>query len=163
MTANGDFETMTMIVAIKGLPYLVSAASVASFSPSSLLEYSALKPVPATVVPVDGAQTITSSWLRNRIEEMQATDDVFNYKFANNILFRCSAGLDSEPLVEDDISHLLDPEQTCSWQFWKTEDDLSAGPYFLLGSNIHQAFRLYDDSYGAFLYGVLRSRQDATR
>jgi hypothetical protein len=163
MTSNGDLETVTTIVAIKGLPYLVSVASVASFSPCSALESSVLNPIPATVVPVDDVQTITASWLRNRIEAMLAADDVFNDEFADNILFRCSDGLDSEPLVEDDISFCFGSEKPCSWQFWKTEDNLSAGPYFLLGSAIHKAFRLYDDSYGAFVYGVLQSGKDATR
>jgi hypothetical protein len=163
MSVNRDLDTMTMMVTIQRLPYMVSAASVASFLSPSVLDNSVLNPIPATVITVDGLQTITSSWLRNRIDEMRAADDVFNNEFTNNILFRYSAGLDREPLVEDDVSFCLGAEKWCSWQFWRTEAKLSAGPYFLLGSAIHQAFRLYDDSYGAFMYGVLRSEKHSTR
>ena len=34
-------------------------------------------------------------------------------------------------------------------------DLLPSGPYFLQGKNIHQAWRLYDDSLGAFIQTVI--------
>jgi len=33
--------------------------------------------------------------------------------------------------------------------------ELPSGPYFLHGPNLHQAWRLYDDEYGAFTFGVI--------
>ncbi|KAF5023188.1 hypothetical protein F66182_4742 [Fusarium sp. NRRL 66182] len=33
--------------------------------------------------------------------------------------------------------------------------DLPSGPYFLHGPNLHQAWRLYDDEFGAFTFGVV--------
>lgn len=32
---------------------------------------------------------------------------------------------------------------------------LPSGPYFLHGPNLHQAWKLYDDEYGAFAFGVI--------
>ncbi|KAH7145884.1 hypothetical protein B0J13DRAFT_584867 [Dactylonectria estremocensis] len=33
--------------------------------------------------------------------------------------------------------------------------ELPSGPYFLHGPNLHQAWRLYDDEFGAFAFGVI--------
>lgn len=33
--------------------------------------------------------------------------------------------------------------------------ELPSGPYFLHGPNLHQAWRLYDDEYGAFTAGII--------
>ncbi|KAH7165633.1 hypothetical protein EDB81DRAFT_639315 [Dactylonectria macrodidyma] len=33
--------------------------------------------------------------------------------------------------------------------------ELPSGPYFLHGPNLHQAWRLYDDEFGAFTFGVI--------
>lgn len=163
MTTNEDLRSTTVIITIKDLPYMVFPAPSASILLPPTLQTSVLKPTPITVVPVDGLQTITSSWLRNMIEKMQAADDVFDDAFKAYIIFRCSSGIDSDPLVEDDVSFRPDSGKSHSWQIWKTEDNLPAGPYFLLGCNIHQAYRLYNDPYGAFLYGVVQSENDSTR
>jgi len=33
--------------------------------------------------------------------------------------------------------------------------ELPSGPYFLYGPNLYQAWRLYDDEFGAFTSGVI--------
>ncbi|KAM0246544.1 hypothetical protein ACHAP5_004668 [Fusarium lateritium] len=33
--------------------------------------------------------------------------------------------------------------------------ELPSGPYFLYGPNLHQAWRLYDDDFGAFTFGII--------
>lgn len=33
--------------------------------------------------------------------------------------------------------------------------ELPSGPYFLHGPNLHQAWRMYDDEFGAFTIGVI--------
>ncbi|KAG8667923.1 hypothetical protein FPOAC2_13127 [Fusarium poae] len=38
--------------------------------------------------------------------------------------------------------------------------ELPSGPYFLHGPNLHQAWRLYDDEYGSFTFGVIPDDSD---
>lgn len=75
-------------------------------------------------------------------------DDVYSPEFAHNVVL---TGSPEE--LDHEWSTLI------SWNFSAvyTSDatDLPAGPYFLHGSEIHQAWRLYPDYLDALIFGVL--------
>ncbi|KAF0641863.1 hypothetical protein FPSE5266_07106 [Fusarium pseudograminearum] len=55
-------------------------------------------------------------------------------------------------------SHVQDARQVYHLDLIKTLEgfsELPSGPYFLHGPNLHQAWRLYDDEFGAFTFGVI--------
>ncbi|KAM0495654.1 hypothetical protein ACHAP8_007921 [Fusarium lateritium] len=60
-------------------------------------------------------------------------------------------------------SRVQDARQVYHMDLIKTLEgfsELPSGPYFLHGPNLHQAWRLYDDEYGAFTFGVIPDDYD---
>ncbi|CAG2007833.1 unnamed protein product, partial [Fusarium graminearum] len=60
-------------------------------------------------------------------------------------------------------SHVQDARQVYHLDLIKTLEgfsELPSGPYFLHGPNLHQAWRLYDDEFGAFTFGVIPDDSD---
>ncbi|KAL8783201.1 MAG: hypothetical protein Q9195_009449, partial [Heterodermia aff. obscurata] len=87
-----------------------------------------------------------------------ANDDVFSRDFVQSLVLQVPSNVDL-PLedIHMGLGHLINPRFPSVFVS-KTEssaDLLPSGPYFLQGKNIHQAWRLYDDSLGASIQTVL--------
>ncbi|KAM0231732.1 hypothetical protein ACHAPO_008312 [Fusarium lateritium] len=60
-------------------------------------------------------------------------------------------------------SRVQDARQVYHMDLIKTLEgfsELPSGPYFLHGPNLHQAWKLYDDEFGAFTFGVIPDDSD---
>ncbi|KAM5344734.1 hypothetical protein ACJ41O_010596 [Fusarium nematophilum] len=78
-------------------------------------------------------------------------DDVFTPDFGS-ILVEKPGGNSSEAVLGSRTRQIyhVDPVTILS-----DMAELPSGPYFLHGPNLHQAWRLYDDEFGAFAVGVI--------
>ena len=115
MAASRNLYPATSILTIGDSFYLVPPTPAASLSKSSIFDISVSTLQPVTVIRVDDLQTISSSWLRDRIDEMLNADDVYSQDFATNIIFQKSLCSNNQPLVEGDLSTALAPGKSTSW------------------------------------------------
>ncbi|KAF4991723.1 hypothetical protein FDECE_13954 [Fusarium decemcellulare] len=87
------------------------------------------------------------------LQLLDSYDDVFIPDFGS-ILVEKPGSNGSNVALESDLA----PRQVYHLdQVTALEDmaELPSGPYFLHGPNLHQAWRLYDDEFGAFTFGVI--------
>ncbi|RTE69888.1 hypothetical protein BHE90_015724 [Fusarium euwallaceae] len=90
--------------------------------------------------------------LEGVLQLFDSYDDVFNLDFGSILVEK--PGSSGNDVVNTTITgryiYHLD-------QITALEDmtELPSGPYFLHGPNLHQAWRLYDDEFGAFTFGVI--------
>lgn len=115
-------------------------------------------PLLATVIRVDGVQIITPDWLQKTIDDMLASDDVLCKNFLSHIIFFSVTQYPMPEIVDENGAF---KELWPRWGFFS--GDIRPGPYFLVNSTIHQAFKLYPDPNGAFMYGVIRSEDRPER
>lgn len=110
-----------------------------------------LEDVPATTItPV---VVLTSDLLGSYAQKLRdfEKDDVYSVAFSQNLIVLCR---DSESINSAQSS--LGPFSTVYYANPNsTSDGILPGPYFLHGSDIHQAWRLYPDHLDAFIFGVI--------
>ncbi|KAJ4313535.1 hypothetical protein N0V84_009353 [Fusarium piperis] len=133
----------TCIVA--GLPYLIHPQKLGSIQET--INSDAI--IPITLLTTDEV----FGDLEGILQLFDSYDDVFNLDFGS-ILVEKPGGSESHVVVNTTLTgrqvYHLD-------QITALEDmaELPSGPYFLHGPNLHQAWRLYDDEFGAFTFGVI--------
>lgn len=78
-------------------------------------------------------------------------DDVYSTAFSQNLVILCrdAEGIDLAQLSDGQFSTVY-----CA-NVNSTSHAILPGPYFLQGSAIHQAWRLYPDHLDAFIFGVI--------
>ncbi len=108
---------------------------------------------PATVVELE-RESITGQIVSETIQRMIDIDDVMTNEFASQIFFKIAPG--ASPIVKDTHHNSLgDPH---------FQSDLPRqGPYFLIGTNVYEAFRLYKDEYNAFACGLVQTENNPPR
>jgi hypothetical protein len=125
---------------------------------SKTQELTDAKPVTLFSAP---AGNITAEQVDELIKNLLETDDVYSDVFAKTVVVQT---------LRDGGSHLLGglPEMSASGfgitgtALSLVEDTLQllpAGPYFLCGGVIHQAWRLYPDELDAFVFPVVPSHE----
>ena len=118
-------------------------------------------PVPVLVIRVDGLHSIKSSWLTDTIGALMRADDVLCRDFLSSVLFLVRSRTPL-PALDDDGRHFLTSEGYTPL-FGDSDTELPSGPYFLSGRSLHRVFKLYPDTYGAFMYGVIQSEEHPPR
>jgi hypothetical protein len=97
--------------------------------------------------------------LESQVAVYTARDDVFNVSFLSFIII----SVPTVNIMEKDdwtsfIKELCDRWGTQAIHFAKlSTQELPPGPYFLINENLHQAWKCYDDSVGAFTAAVVPS------
>lgn len=86
--------------------------------------------------------------LLKQFDLFKAFDDVYNEEFSNTIL------LTGTP-EELDLGKSTLASHHVTTVYTSTTVELPSGPYFLYGTEIHQAWRLYEDHLDAFIFGVV--------
>lgn len=85
-------------------------------------------------------------------------DDVCSRDFFQSLVVQVPSNVDlPQEDIHIELGQLINPKIPSVFVS-KTEssaDLLPSGPYFLEGKNIHQAWKLYDDSLGAFIQTVV--------
>ncbi|KAI1132442.1 amidase signature domain-containing protein [Nemania abortiva] len=116
-------------------------------------------PLPVTVLFLESGQTINSNWLESEKKRMIEYDDVLNESFFKRLIL-CQPpdgqSATEEALVE--FSSLRDCHVCNGWKPTMTSSHLRSGPYFINGSALYLVYRLYDDPFGAFVFGVTDDR-----
>ncbi|KAF2652401.1 putative amidase [Lophiostoma macrostomum CBS 122681] len=111
---------------VAGIPYIIHPQVMGSLK--SVLDPNDL--VPAVVVAGVGSKDVVRE-VDRRLSVFAKVDDVFQRSFENTLILM--------PGSEDDTG----------------SKHLPSGPYFLHGSNIRQAWRLYPDELDAFIFAVI--------
>ncbi|KAI0421194.1 amidase signature domain-containing protein [Xylaria grammica] len=123
----------------------------------------ASSPLPVTVLLLEPGQTIDSVWLERETRRMIEYDDVINDSFFEHLIL-CYSSHD-QPAVEVDIdSASLGNCHVCKgWKPSTRDSCLRSGPYILRGLDLYPVFRLYDDPYAAFMFGVVNDGASSPR
>lgn len=92
------------------------------------------------------------------VQQFETIDDVYTTDFHDSLLVQVPHGVELN--LED---FAIDLGRSTNLKFRKVlrskvdseRNLLPSGPYFLQGQNMHQAWKLYDDSLGAFVQTVV--------
>ncbi|KAH7409280.1 amidase signature domain-containing protein [Cadophora sp. MPI-SDFR-AT-0126] len=149
LTAHSE-HLDTEAIHIGDLKYLRGEAVGTVLSSSSVCRNDN-SPVPVTVIDISELASINSAVIHNhsraRLAHLSSRDDVFQEPFTKNLLFRTS--------LVPAFSWKCDHKDLGLFHF---QSDLPReGPYFLIGTTLHKVFRLYQDVYNAFMYGMVQS------
>lgn len=113
---------------------------------------------PSDILPVVLVSDLTGENTIQEINERLTTfaqiDDVYHEEFGNNVVI-VTAGTEPSPA---DLTTRLNMSGNFSAIYSSRPNStvtLPSGPYFLHGSDIHQAWRLYPDDLDAFIFGVI--------
>ncbi|KXH49702.1 glutamyl-tRNA(Gln) amidotransferase [Colletotrichum nymphaeae SA-01] len=136
---------------LNGIPYFISPHIAATLSlQSSVPKYveDVLDFVPVAVLPAasraDNVSQIFTAW--------KDTDDVFQSGFMRLLLNQTN---NSDTSIAEDIK--ITNETPSAVVSFTTRSNVPKGPYFLRKGtgDLHQAYRLYDDTAGAFTEALL--------
>jgi hypothetical protein len=137
--------------------YLVASEVVGLISiPNDCFNRNPSLPLPATIIRIDGLQSVTLSWLQKTIDEMLASDDVLCKEFLSFILFQCRSRGTPPKIIDEAWARLKGGSAFCT-------GDLPSGPYVLSSSGCHKVFKLCPDTCGAFMYGIVESENSLGR
>ncbi len=105
------------------------------------------------MIALDYNSHVTEIWLREALETYRLIDDVFCDDFLSGVIFTRVAGSTS-PEISPAANKLLE-SLGMSWSdilHSNDEDDVPPpGPYVVVGQQLLEIFRLYDDFQGAFM------------
>ncbi|KAJ5726505.1 uncharacterized protein N7483_007862 [Penicillium malachiteum] len=86
--------------------------------------------------------------IRQQFNIFHKVDDVYNEEFSKTIVL--TGTWENLSLVKSSLE-----SQNFTSVYTSTAVELPSGPYFLYGSNLHQAWRLYQDYLDDFIFGVV--------
>lgn len=92
------------------------------------------------------------------VQRFKTIDDVYTTDFHDSLVVQVPHGIElnlEEFTIDLGRSTKLDFRRVLSSKVDSERNLLPSGPYFLQGQNMHQAWKLYDDSLGAFIQTVV--------
>lgn len=99
--------------------------------------------LPATVIDFSEEQLpLTASSVEDKFKKFSASDDVFNPNFSGLLIIQTNAKAEKFSVPVGIKAHI----QETIWN-----DRIPEGPYFVKGSSVHQAWRLYPDQLNSFM------------
>lgn len=110
--------------------------------------------IPVTIINAFGESPLSHTWIQNRLDELSLMDDVISTSFTEHIILRTS---------EHGNVDFVKEKTTTKFYVESAHDIPRDGPYFLDGKTLHKAYRLYEDSYNAFVCGVVQSEEKPLR
>lgn len=93
-------------------------------------------------------------WLQAKFEAFQESDDIWNKSFLSHVLLQWK-NLETKPSNDD----LLLPDMKICLHDCQ-DVDIPEGPYVMVGKKLLQVFRLFPDTHGAFVCGVVPRTTD---
>jgi hypothetical protein len=90
-----------------------------------------------------------------QLDSFDRIDDVFSKAFADTIVLAHSGASGPDTDAATSLNHSGLSSTVMHSTLSSSATSLPPGPYFLCGSNIHQAWRLYPDDLDAFVFGVV--------
>ncbi|KAG5755894.1 hypothetical protein H9Q70_001490 [Fusarium xylarioides] len=133
---------------VDGVSYLVHSQSLLKVA-----EPTGLEPIPVVLLPINDSLSSVEDALQ-LINRFADVDDVYSLSFARTAVIRSSTerGL-VEVLEKFEASGHFSAVYHVSPS--SSQGCLPPGPYFLCDDGLHQAYRLYEDTLGSFIYGVI--------
>ncbi|KAK0110632.1 hypothetical protein ONS96_002235 [Cadophora gregata f. sp. sojae] len=133
------------IIHIEGLKYL-KGEIIGTVAPTS-----SICRKDSTVIELTDVTSFDPAIIRDisktRLKHFFCKDDVFHNSFAQHLLLKTS------PDAEHSWKRVQTDLETLNFQ----SDLPREGPYLLIGTALHRVFKLYPDTYNAFMYGILQS------
>ncbi|EPS35863.1 hypothetical protein H072_10674 [Dactylellina haptotyla CBS 200.50] len=158
-----ETESGRYVVSEKRVASIVDGVTIAGIGVSNASNFfdqsEGQAPRPITIINHPNLPgRITRQWLDSTFEYM-LSDDVFAPVFLASVLFAVNKKIQQTPDIPEVPIELLDKFGVNSYSFLILEAGLTipTGPYFLQGSSIYEALKLYPDPYGAFVYGVTQT------
>jgi hypothetical protein len=105
-----------------------------------------------TIIKVPPSTQLSKYWVDDLVNDWSSKDDVFRFKFLQNIIF-----VSPEQVPKDTRS--MHDDLPSTWEtIWSTTitpetdiEGLTSGPYVMWKGELCKAFRLYDDPQQAFI------------
>ncbi|RGP81786.1 hypothetical protein FLONG3_90 [Fusarium longipes] len=126
---------------VAGLPYLLHPAKLGTIQET--INPDAL--IPVTLLTTDEI----FGDLEGVLDLFNTVDDVFVPDFGSILVEKTSS---NSSRVQEDARQVYHMDLINALEGFS---ELPSGPYFLHGPNLYQAWRLYDDEFGAFTFGVV--------
>ena len=111
---------------------------------------------PAVVVAL-GCPQLSLEALRDAFADFAARDDVFQAGFVDSgtIIVQLPQGVESaDCAIPDEVGEFL-RSRSSRLVFSSAAPSVPEGPYFIRGSSLHQAWRLYEDDMLSFVSAVI--------
>ncbi|RDW92500.1 hypothetical protein BP5796_01894 [Coleophoma crateriformis] len=93
-------------------------------------------------------------YLEDELQKMQELDDVLIDTFTQTVI--CLIPSDAAPALTP-ISSECKSSRKVRFAKSRQDEELYSAPYFLQGDHLYKAYRLYPDTYGAFISGIFES------
>ncbi|KAE8453575.1 hypothetical protein EG329_010436 [Mollisiaceae sp. DMI_Dod_QoI] len=138
------------VIVLGETKYIAGTAIVGSISrsPPFRCEESPTQ-IPVTVINAVGRGLVSPQWIQDTVSELRLRDDVISAVFAERVIVEVS---------EDESGVLLEQISSPAKFFFDRGGDISCdGPYILEGRDLYKAYKLYGDTYNAFVCGVIQS------
>jgi hypothetical protein len=106
-------------------------------------------------LPQDLHGEVTKEWLSDAIEHCAQHDDLWNPKFMQGVVFNIQS---SRNISISSAAEAWLEEHDTEWVHFHTADDghpaLRQGPHLFLDGNSREVMRLYEDTYGTFMFAL---------
>jgi hypothetical protein len=127
--------------------------------PRSRLQESCI--TPAAIIPAEAATSQQA--VRELLEQFRLNDDVYQDAFGDQLILQVtSASENNTSCGSNDVLTLEVLQDMLSVSYVPTNAALPPGPYFLIGSHIYQAWRLYPADNNASAVMFQRDEVDGT-
>lgn len=95
---------------------------------------------------------VTPGWIKLALDEFYSKDDVFQREFLEAVLIT-HTGSDSLKVTSDAREYLrFQGAEIVTTRRLNSDSEMpTPGPYWFSNGHLHQAWKLYDDTHGAFL------------
>ena len=110
--------------------------------------------MPAVSIRLPEPLPLTVDFLINKWKEFTENDDVFAQEFTTGGLLLLQIDdrrADIRPAIADVQSYLETRSSTLVLQNVKIDGEVPEGPYIVVGNELRQTWRLYEDSLEAFV------------
>ncbi|KAI1121626.1 putative amidase [Nemania abortiva] len=134
---------------LSGTQYLVHPQVV-----GTLIEQVASSDITPILVLGDDILRGSEDELGNLLKHFKEIDDVYEEEFSHTLVVHPSS-IDADTGASASLNRPPGCSTLYNARASSNESRLPPGPYFLRGSSIHQAWRLYTDELDAFTFGVI--------
>ncbi|EED16514.1 conserved hypothetical protein [Talaromyces stipitatus ATCC 10500] len=115
-----------------------------------------------TVFPVDdGRDSIETDWLRESIAKFSQDDDVFCTDFLSGVIFTSSTAFSLSTAAGEVLQSEYGTRMIEMIVSPKSSEKPEPGPYYVCQGQLFHIWKLYDDTQGAFLTGLVPAEEDS--
>lgn len=117
--------------------------------------------LPVVLFDTRGQQSVKADWIRTAVENVSRCG-VYNDAFRSLIVL-CNSKTRLNANLTGDARLLIKQWGSRVIQIRSSDTLMREGPFYMIGRSLHQVYKLYDDTFGAFTFGVVPDQDDPTR